>query len=346
MKKVLFIDILCPMGHKKINEKYIQLFSPAADLTVVAHPDYYSELPPNVKIITKNKLNMREGKLLARIDGFRNMRICSKIANSIKPEYIFFSSYETIASLFIGLFFNAKKAFLLSHNNIDETTNRVKRFIYNLYARKVNHIVFEEFIKNYLIETFKISSKKIHVLPHPTYENNINIDSTTKTYRYKCVGISNSNNDVIVKKIIDIETEKNVFKKSNCKIILKSKIYEFDNGYLKVFKGFISSNEYSEYMSNAKFIYMPFPDTFNYRVSGTLIDAISQNKSVISHNIGLIKHYEKKYPNICITINNVDEFVECVLSDEIRLNAESYEKFKFDHSDIKIVEIFKSIINT
>ncbi|WKV08000.1 hypothetical protein Q2T46_10640 [Thermoanaerobacterium sp. CMT5567-10] len=194
---------------------------------------------------------------------------------------------------------------------------------------KVEHVVFEEFIKDCLMETHEINSEKVHVLPHQLNENILK-DNYQK---YACVGLSNSNDENIISEIVKKENQEKILKKAKCKVILKSKVINFDDGFLKVLNNYLDD--------------MPFPSTFKYRMSGTLVDAFSNNKIILCSNITLMDYYSKEYPSICKIIESVDDFFEYVIKiNKLEINEQlnEFEIFKNSHSEDKIVLVFKNMV--
>lgn len=345
MKKVLYLDFLYPNGHIRQNTTYINYLSEIAKVYVLSPKGRYDKLPPEVELIEKDSLSIKDGKILNRLSSLNIMILSAILARKLKPEYIFVSTYDTLAFA-VGRFFFRKqdKLFLLQHFNIDELENSVKRLFFMMYMRKVEYIVFEEFIKKYLVETFRLNEKRIHVLPHQLNENLTKINKII----YSCVGLSNSNDEKLVSEIIDIEKREELLRKAGSKVVLKSKCMEFDNGFLRVIKGYLSNGQYNDYINNSQCIYMPFPSSFRYRMSGTLVDALSNNKMIFGSNIPLIHYFASQYPDVCKIINSAEEFFHHTLNTKSTLTDEqikNFEQFKIIHSAANIKEVLKMLLN-
>jgi hypothetical protein len=342
--KILYVDFLYPKSHLRLDVKYINNLTNIATVFVLSpFGRYKNYLSKEVKLIENHSLQIKKGKIKSRFSSLKIMFLSALKAREINPDFIYVSSYETMIFAIGRLFFRKKdKVVLLHHFNIDELTNKIKRSLFKSYASKVEHIVFEDFIKDYLVGNFNVDSNRIHVLPHAITSSSDNVGKNN----YSCVGLSNSNDEDIISEIIKIEDEQDLLKKSGCKVILKSKLKEYDNGYLKVIKGFLENEIFEEYIKNSQSIYIPFPKTFRYRMSGTLVDAIANNKILYGSNILLIDKYSKKYSKICIKINNAEDFFKQVLNQDINITNEQnneFKKFKKDHSNKNIEETFKNI---
>lgn len=345
--KLMYMDLLTPKGHKIQNKRYINLLAKYFDVYVTCPENWYNN-SLNAHMIEDKDFLVGKGKFKNRLDSIRSFIKNYRLLKSIKPDYIFIASYDTITLAFVINFLIKKcnnRVKILHHNNIDETKNKIKRFFFKTYINKVDHIVFEEFIKEYLNKNYNIKQNSIYVLPHQLNIEN-NCSNNSKKEVFDCVGLSQSNDDNIIYEIIKNEIKNETIKNSNIKIILKSKLYEFDNGALKVFKGYLETKEYNNYIVNSLSFCMPFSVNFNNRMSGTFVDALSNNKVVFGTNIKLLKYYNKKYPHICNIFNNIEDLVVKLSKVDINKNQyiEEFLDFKYAHSDKVIEEVFISSV--
>lgn len=344
--KILYLDFLCPKGHINLDINQINILSSIGDVIVVSKKGRYRELPFNVKNIENENIEIKKGKIKNRLSSLKIMLISAFESRKIEYDYILVSSYETIMFCLGRQFFKKNdKIILIHHFNTDELSNKTKAWFFKKYMNKVIHIVFSDFIKDYLIHKFDIDDNRIFVIPH--HMNEIK-DAGTLEKEFGCVGLSSSNDEEIIAEIVQNEKRKEVFKKNKFKLVLKSKNFKFDNGFLKVVNGFLEKNIFDYYINNAQSIYMPFPSTYKYRMSGTLIDALSNNKVVYGSNIPMMQYYSNKYPKICKIVNSSDDFIESMLKNIHRKhnNYEEYEKFKRDHSKGAIEEAFKKMFKS
>lgn len=334
--KILYLDFLYPKGHIRQNIEYIKCLSQFSEVGVLCIKGWYRNLPLKTEVLEKNIFRLKENKVSIRINSLMVMAQSSIIIRDKNPDIIFVSSYETI-SFALGRFFFRKrnKLFLLQHYNLDELDNAIKRWFFKTYMKKVDHIVFEDFIRDYLIDRFNLDKNRVHVLPHQLNENFI---KKTSAKKYSCVGLSNSNDENMISEIVNMEMKYGIFKKNKRKVVLKSKITEFDNGYLLVFKGYLDEDKYNEYNSQCESIYMPFPATFRYRMSGTLVDALSNNKIVFGSDIPLMRYYSKKYPLSCKIVRGAKDVFNSILDLKNDDLSSEFETFKKEHSSIAILD--------
>lgn len=342
--KVIYLDFLIPKGHHNQNQYYISTFSQIGEVIVVTPPGFYDIDEENVLIVEDKHIGMSEGKFSTRMSVLKNMKIANRFVRKYKPDIIFISSYDTFMFPLFYIMNRKRNLFLLHHNNIDELINPYKRKSFNFYMNGVKHVVFEEFIKEKLVRDYGISNSDVFLLPH---QLNVNDEgSSDEPVLYDCVGLSNSNDENIISELIEKEKEESIFKKNDLKIVLKSSEVSFDNGALKVIKGFLPVEEYNNYFNQTKSVFMPFPSQFQYRMSGTLVDALSNNKRVISSDIALMQYYKDAYPNICYIFKDGDELVRNLLCNiEDNRYLEEFDRFRSKHSSGNIKKSLLNIIN-
>lgn len=342
--KILYADSLNPSGHKNFNVAYINLLAEVVDVTLYCPQNWYQNYILDERVrIYDNQLDPINSKSRFIIYLFYifNLYKIAQLCNHNKYDIIFISSFDTVSFLFGFLFFNNKKnIYLFHHNNIDGLNNKIKRLFFNKYSRYVKHIVFEDFIKQRLIELSNISADIVYVIPHPItkiFDNNEHKDG------FGCIAISNSNNELLLQDIIEAQKKNRFLEQINMKMLIKTKYIQYDDGYLKTISGFISVSEYDSYFAQCKIFYMPFPSTFQYRISGTLIDALSNGKLVIGTDIPILRQYSLRYPEICIIASSVEEFVSLLANLKYVQNNNDTNKFLSNHSKNNIILSFKKI---
>jgi hypothetical protein len=341
--KVLIMDFLYPEGHRGFNESIIKYFSEFSKVSVLSQKKYYREFEDelSIDIAEQNDFEVKNGRFLSRLCSMNIMKKSACFCENKEWDYLWVLSFDTI-TFALGIFFfrNLNNIFLMHHNNVDELTNCIKLKFFRSYMNKVNHIVLEEFIRDYLVNEIGVDDDRVYVLPHPLNKNK-NIGKE----KYLCVGLSNSNDEKLIEEIIIKERETNYFLKLKKKVILKSKVDEYDNGYLKVIKGYIEKEKYDDYVSNCHYIFMPFSNSYCYRMSGTLMDSLSNNKIVLGSDIPLVRYYAAKFPSICKIVRNIDELYAVLNSLDLNSKVrEEFLSFLKIHSKENIVKSLKLIL--
>lgn len=346
MKKVLYMNLLYDnVGAKYLDENIIESLSKYYDVTVAYPNGGYTRLPSNIQEYKFRYLfkNANTSYLELLIETLHLLQIAIKLDKKLGFDYLFFASYETYTFCLSFLFKNrGKRVFIIENNNIDLTEqNRFKPFFYNLYTRKVNHVVLDEFIVPHLLKRYRIPKDKVFFISHPVNE----LAGFENEKKYDVVGISNSNNQELISQFIEQEKKLGTVKNEKLTVILRSSREEYDNGYLKVFKGYLPHEIYDQYIKNAKIIYLPFPKSFRYRMSGSLVDAFSNNIKIIGSKIPIFLYYEKKYPHICKTIDSADKFMDALhtLNRVDKDSISEFSDFRTSHSKEKLDDTLTSI---
>lgn len=339
---VNFIDNL--WGHKRLDENLIEILSTFAEVTVISPNGWYEYLSSEVKVINYNpKSIFRNISRISHYYSLKIMKFAAKLDKKEKYDYIFVASFDTYALALGRLFFKKQnRLYVMHHNNTDMLSRKKVNFFFKTYVYKVKHIVLEKFIADYLIERYLLSSVNVLILPHPLYKNK----SVSVLKKFVCVGISNSNDENLIKEIIVSEKENKILEKNNLFVILRSKTQTFDNGYLKVITDYLETDNYNYFINNACSLFLPFPETFKFRMSSSIMDGLSNKTIVIGTDIPMLKTYSKKYPHICYIVKNSDEFLERVKTiknfNSSSIIKQEFKEFEEGHSRKKIKDILSN----
>ncbi|WKV07999.2 hypothetical protein Q2T46_10635 [Thermoanaerobacterium sp. CMT5567-10] len=103
------MDFLYPKGHICQNASYISCFAKFVNVYVICPKRHYNNLPKEVKVIEKDSLKIKDGRLFSRLSTLKIMLISAIIARKLKPDYVFISSYETIMFSIGRLFFRRRE---------------------------------------------------------------------------------------------------------------------------------------------------------------------------------------------------------------------------------------------
>lgn len=263
---------------------------------IVSDFDYYDDVYERDTSLNRLRYGIKVARVIKRISKLEQIKRMLCVTYDEKSYALLHMAY-----------FSSFNVYLIHNNNIDNMiTSKYASIAFRCFNNRISHIVLAGFIKRGLIERFGINPNKIIVLPHPAtlFEDKYEII-------YDCVGISNGNDESLIKEFIRLEEEEKLFSNNHIHIVLKSKIYKYESEYLQVFNGYLADSEYNRLINSSQILLMPFPLHYKYRMSGTLVDAIVNKKKVISTDIPLICEASKVYPN-CISIFNLSTFVESI----------------------------------
>lgn len=319
--KLLLLEFYPERGHRQLFETTCALLSEYALVTaLLPKGEAYSCKAEEVLDSPYGLQALRKGSRLRRsiatiLYSLRIMRYAAKLDKKNRYDSIICITYNELAFYFGRKFFkNPERLFLMHHNNLDAVANNgIKKRLFTAYVGKVRHIVQCRFIAEYLKKQYGVDEKRVLIWPHPL--NGIEKEYLAECSKkaLDCVGISNSNDENIIASIICQEEKTHRIKENALHIVLRSREQEYDNGYLKVIRGFLPKEEYDAYIARGKCIFLPFPLDFKNRMSGTLIDAFSNQKPVIGTSFELIKASVKAYPHIT-KLFSAETFVEDVKS--------------------------------
>ncbi len=344
--KILFANMLEPMivkGHRNFDSKIINYLSEISELVVVCPQSWYVDLPGIVKVYNISNYSNLSGRRSYYGYTFNIINCVCRLDKLFDFDYILFESFENY--LIVYALFKIRNArtrvYIMHHNNVDNIESNIKaNMMFKLYCKRVNHITLDEFISNHLIDIYGLNRKIVHYIPHPMC-NTLNKNSLTRVF--DCVGISNSNEEEWIEEFIKLEEREAWFLNHNKKVVFRSRFNKFDNGFLKVIKEYIKDEDYLYYYSNAKSVFLPFPKNFHYRMSGSLVDSISNYSVVIGTDIPLINWFSYKYPTICKKVKDITDFLRFLEKEEYNVKESEFNDFIYEHSDQSVKNVLNSI---
>ncbi len=335
--KILFFDSLFPRGHISVNSRYISLLQNNNEIVICARPGWF-DCNKGLKHIDLNWYYPSEEKSNSFYYRWRIFNNCLKIVKvieEIEPDIVYIASYDIISFFYAVpfLFRYRNKIVLQEHNNVDQLENMIKNKFYSFYKNYFHHFVFEEYIKEKLIQ-FNVHEQLIHVVPHPL-PNVFNINEHEKKL---IVGLSNSNDDNIIKNLLKKCQNSSWIKELKYKIVVKAKSINYEDNNLKIFNGWITKDEYVNYCHQSSYYLIPFPKSYSYRVSAVFLEAVSNGKFILSSQFALAEYYSKRYPGLCQVFADVDEIPDLISRNNKEQYLRARKLFISDHSDQTITE--------
>lgn len=348
MRNLLYIDLFPEKAHTNFNKILIDNLSDNFNVEIFTQVNYFDK-----KTLKKNSI--KEYKLIS-------IKYFSKITIRIRSIYIILKSlklieknnnnliliptFETVTFYLYKLIYkNLKNFYIIHHLNIDELKNPIKKWIFKKYMNTVNHIVFEDFFKQYLVNEIGINNELVYVMHHPLMQ--INNFSKIESDRKKiCIGLSNSNNENLIEEIIETEKNERILEKSNTFLILKSKNLKFTSNHLNVFNNFISIELYNSYIDQSSIFLMLYSENFKYRESGFMYDGLSNKKIVIGNDVPILNLYSKLFPLICKIGLSAKEILELISSTTISIEADKqFDEFLNKYSNKIFFQQLNKILN-
>lgn len=310
--KILYFDAIYHKGHKFYDSCIIDNLASFSELTVICPKNWYNHTSSNVSYV----YNAIETNLISHkrlrifFDSISNYKKVLSIIKKEKFDYIVAGEYEILSFKYFLKHVNCK-VMIIHHYNLDQISRRktIKR-LFDGFKDKVNHIVIEKYLVEILVNIFGVSKEKVFLWPNPI--NTVISEYTTNDKLYDCVGISNSNDQFFVDDVICKEKETGFLKKNKIKLVLKSSNQSFDDGFLIVVCGYLEEEMFKHYMDNAKSILICYSNSYLYRGSGIINDAIARRVPVVGRNNLLLKSLKADYPSIIELFETKDQLVESI----------------------------------
>ena len=208
--------------------------------------------------------------------------------------------------------------------------------MYKSFANKIHHLVYESFFKDYLISQIGVKEQTVHVVPHFQYKEEKHLVQNKPSYKiFDCIAISWSNDENLIRELVTFEEEHHLLEQNNISLKIKCKGYSYSSNSITIDGEFIPQNEYDELYTNCKLVLVPFPLSYEYRMSGCIVDAFSNHKMVVSTGLELSKFYANKYGpiiNICRNAKDIIyTIVDIVVNHKYALDSSFFVRFENDH---------------
>lgn len=314
---ILFIDLLCPEGHKDINLFLLEILNEIKDIKIIDTVFKEGYLNESKRKINKTyffpeKFFNYKNNLDSRLKNIKKIKWIFNNINLDLYNLVLISSYETISFSLAWRKKYKPRILIFNHNNIDELNDLVKRFFFKKIPINIEHIVYEKFIKDYLI-SLNIKNK-IWINHHPldiTKRKNVLNNDSIEDKQFFIFAPSGSNDDKIIRNLINNRKRKNLIKEK-IKFFIKSKNINFEDEQMKVTNQRISYNEYIYNFNKANLVALLFNENFSYRVSGVLFDSFVFKKKVLFSKNLFSDYYLSKYRDLGDQFKSIDEFIELI----------------------------------
>lgn len=296
--KILYVDPFSSPSHANFNRMHIEAIrSVTKDIHFVFKESYWKEIGVHASevcyVIPSSYFGKNKGGLINR---FYMCLVLWKIRQNVplrQYDKIIFAAYEEI-SLFFALY--NVPLYLINHNNISSLNNRVKRFFFKRISKQNTHIVLEPYIKDYLKS---LGIKKVEVVRHgliPPYSASLfQIDTTLLHKQFLFSPSMQSVDTEFMEKLINDESFIKYLETQNLFLVLRSKTLHSSSPNILIFSQYMSKEEYIAYFLGAEAILLFYPESFRYRVSGVLLEAISCGKKTLMSDIEVFRQYESLF---------------------------------------------------
>lgn len=344
--RILIADTIFPKGHCCLNKHLLEILfknEKVTEMVIFNYKDYYA-IHSN-KVINYNVPFLLRSKK-AYIDyvcQFFNSLLIAFLSLRIRYDKVIFFTFDTLSFSFLRLII-CKPIYLFHHNNTDHLQNKYKLMLFKTYMNKVNHMVFADFIKDYLI-SIGVNSNRIYVISHPLPAPSLKGEKVKMSNIYIALGHANDEN--IICNLIEYEKQKHCLEKNNIRLILRTRnVYDKLPLSINIVTGFLTEEQYRDYYKEAKGVLILYSDYFKYRFSGVLLDALVARKKIIGRDIPIVKYYAQMYPSCCYSFKGIDDLMKKIVIDSTTPNVgeEIYNSFFKAHSDQIIASQLNEIL--
>ncbi len=349
MKKILFVEGLSNhVGHKKMNKLFMEIFMKKYEVHTICFSDWYFDLSPN--IIQHFYIDTKEfwiKKLTRTFSSINILTEIKKLDKKLNFDIIIMSTFSYwVTPLWPFFFRNYNKMWILHHDDLDLSRRYPYKIFFYIFVKRYVHLTLDSFIKKGMMEWYPGISDRIFELIHPHERRVLKELSLWKEYQNKflCISIGRGASDEFFSEIISLEEKKHILKKNNVYLYLKSSKIKYENENIIVNPNYLSEQEYNELLGRASVLFVCYNNNYHLRVSGQLLDGISNYKYVIGNDIQIVRAYEERYPDICKAIITGEDFLnQLILLKRNNYNEIDFKMFFKDHSDEKILKQMNQI---
>ena len=323
MKKIIYIDPLSNDGHLNFNRIYIsKLLEENINIDIVVKEDYNLDIKLPLGSAKYNIPNCyyskNRGGLFNRYNYYKILRFIKQKINLKDYDYVIMAGYEEISFFFS----NIKNIILINHNNISGLNNPIKQLFFKLISKTNTHIVFEQYMKDYLY-TLGISNVIVipHGLPLPIDESAIcNESELTFLFdginlnKFKYIIFSPSGTSVdtdFLNHLVQSTQFNNFIQENQILLILKGNIDTTDNCNIYSTNKYLSEYQYHYLFRISDTILITYPSTHRNRVSAVFFECVANNKICFMSDILTFRSNANhiKFPFFFSSIN---ELIKCI----------------------------------
>ena len=337
---VLYVDFMVEDTHKFYCNKLIDTMNKYSTSVVVEKKDYicYSTSLNHRVIYIKTKETVNNYPIKARIAAIFNYINTIKKIKQFEFNKIIVLGYDPIVfTLYFHNLLKLGEVYLVQHHQLDEVaSSRIKLKIWNLYKDKVNHIMLDKAIIDGAIEKFNLDSRRVYYFPIP-YVEHCKLSNNNVRNNIVVLCISGSNEQSQINKLIEIEKKNHFLESNHISIVIKERTSKNATGLraFRIVEDHLSDAEYNQLYKECDIVLMLFPQSYKYRCSGTLIDAFSYGKKVISSNITQSAYYSKHFPSLCTKFDSIEDIGKLILNISKLDSKSDLKKFSNEFANIE-----------
>lgn len=319
--KVLIVDYIAGYGHRSFNRIHINAIkSCGVDIQLISKKGFFDYLNDNsLKQSLIPSVFFRSFKagvfaqIFARLFDILKLLVVKWVSLKSNSDFIIFLDYDILS--FFTFRTNTPVA-LVNHFNVDDLDNKFKL---NLTKKLPPHYAFVD-LNTFIDNHFKqlIPGVKSVVIPHGLDHFVSNEDKSLLTpfdlEKYVFCPVSSSFNKRLLEDIFTSKKLESYLHERRMKICMKGNavdVCKIDR--IIQLPSYVDDVLYNTLLSNAFAVFLPYDDSFKYRVSGVLHECYAKNIPVICSRTESFEQYEQ-YMAYDSLIHNVDDFIHTLES--------------------------------
>ena len=335
--KVFYFDFAYKDGHINFDSKIINAIAHSNVVEYICPDGWYEGYDLKAKKIA-GAIKLK-GLTSGRIELLH--AVLSNISAAVKATK--YGSYELIVvgecelfvlPVFLNLFGKeySNKIVVIHHQDLDSIRgsrliNRIRKRVFKHYKNSYIHCIIEPFMRKSLRDEYGVSDDKIICWKHPL---TLYPEKAYDERVYDCVGLSHSNDEEMIRRLVDREKRSDLLRKEDLHVLLRSKHIEYDDGFLTVTREWFSKSQYLELLKSSRVVFVPLPGYFHDRISGLVYDACSLCIPVLSSEVPFVRYCMEEYPGI-VGIYDEDRFAEQIRDMRNNDAGDSFGRFIRDH---------------
>lgn len=225
-------------------------------------------------------------------------------------SYIILSAYDAITLFFAGY---SSKFLIFDHNNIPQLADKVKLFFTKIISLKCTHLVFNNYMKDGLLE--KIPNSKVKLISHGCLEPFSTLyDSRVEELQNKIIFCPStvSADSNFINSLAGNDVLCNYLKRNNIQLVVKnSNLIHVKSDNIVFLNYYLSVEEYHDLFSKSYAILIPYSHEFKFRTSGVLFECFANNKPFIATKIPAFEIYSS-FVNYVPYFTEVEELVPII----------------------------------
>ncbi len=342
---VLFLDFFLIDGHKYFcNHLVDAVISAGASCFAVTKEEYltFDEDARHQRVCYKPEGVIGKNPIVSRLNFVINMYRSLSLCKGIRAKKIILLGYEPLTfRLICHRLCRMGEVILVQHHQLDEIyASKVKKFVFDLYKNKTEHVVADAAILESTVADFAIQSK-CYAFPIPSLTVRDDTAPTTGDY---VLAISNSNEESFLDELEAMDKSTDIVGKTGFRFVVRTTKERPSTNAIRYIQHRLTDEEYLHLYANAGVIWMPFPSSYRNRCSGTLVDAISMKKCVLCTKIPFTEYYASRYPSLCKVYSTVQEFIEVLCAADGTIDLNEFRDFCVHHDKTYLTECAKEII--